>query len=64
MKLNFKTLESLDNVKKVVTEAGEAIKDSTRNISTSSIPTVLGAAAGAGVGAAASFGAFSSFLRQ
>lgn len=50
-------MESLDNVKKVVTEAGEAIKDSTRNISTSSIPTVLGAAAGAGVGAAASFGA-------
>lgn len=55
--LNFKNIEALDNVKKVVTEAGEALKDPMRTIEDSAIPEVLGGVVGAGAGAAIGFGA-------
>ena len=53
--LNFESIESLSQVTKIIDEAGAAIKDPHRTILTSSIPEVLGAVAGMGVGAAASF---------
>lgn len=52
---NFKTLESLAGVEKIINEAGAALRDTSRTIGTSSIPEVLGGVAGAGVGAAVSF---------
>jgi hypothetical protein len=54
---NFKTLESLAGVEKIINEAGAALRDTSRTIGTSSIPEVLGGVAGAGVGAAVSFAA-------
>ncbi len=56
-KLNFANMESLRSVQNVLNEAGEAIKDSRRTIVTSSIPDVLGAVTGAGIGGALSFAA-------
>lgn len=56
-KLNFETLESLENVKRVLEEASEGLKIKTRNIDNSSIPDVLGAALGVGTGGVASFAA-------
>lgn len=54
---NFKTLESLDNVKRVLAEAQATLGDTTRTIDTSSIPDVLHAVTGMGVGAVGSFAA-------
>lgn len=56
-KLNFETLESLENIKRVLEEASEGLKIKTRNIDNSSIPDVLGAALGVGTGGVASFAA-------
>lgn len=55
--MNFKNVESLLPVEKVVNEAAKALEDKQRTISTSSIPEVLGGVVGAGVGAAVGFGA-------
>ena len=52
---NFKTLESLKPVEKVIAEAGMAVSSKSRTIETSAIPEVLGGVAGAGAGAAGSF---------
>ena len=52
---NFKTLESLEPVEKVITEAGMAVSSKSRTIETSAIPEVLGGVAGAGAGAVGSF---------
>lgn len=54
-KTNFKDMDSLSYVKKVVSEANEAINNKKRTIATSSIPEVLGGVAGMGAGAAGSF---------
>jgi hypothetical protein len=53
----YKNLESLDPIKKILTEASEGLSGSTRTIDTSSMKEVLGAAAGAGIGGAVSFAA-------
>ena len=55
--MNFKNLESLDSVRKVINEANVALDDASRTISTSAIPEALSGALGAGVGGAASFAA-------
>ncbi len=55
--MNFKSIDSLKQVEKVINEASEALKDKTRIIVNSAIPEVLGAALGAGAGGAISFGA-------
>lgn len=55
--MNFKNLESLDSVRKVINEANEALDDASRTISTSAMPEALSGALGAGVGGAASFAA-------
>lgn len=46
----YKNLEALGPAMKVVAEAAAAISDGARNISTSSIPEVLGAVVGGGAG--------------
>lgn len=53
----YKSLDSLDPVIKVLTEAGEALKDERRTSKESPISEVLAAALGAGVGGAISFSA-------
>ena len=53
--LNFKSLEALSPLEKVINEAGAALQDPERTISTSAIPEVLGSVVGAGIGAAGSF---------
>ncbi|MFZ4856787.1 MAG: hypothetical protein ACOYL3_10360 [Desulfuromonadaceae bacterium] len=55
--INFKSLDALAPVEKVLNEAGVALNDTQRTISTSAIPEVLGGVAGAGIGAAGSFAA-------
>lgn len=55
--LNFKNIESLGSIQRVVKEAGSALQDSSRTIDDSSMSETLSAVAGAGIGAAASFGA-------
>ena len=55
--LNFKNMEALATVERVVNEAAVALKDQRRTIATSAIPEVLGGVAGAGVGATGSFAA-------
>lgn len=55
--LNFKNMDALEQVQRVVDEAGEAVKNPSRTIKDSGIPEVLSGVAGAGIGAAASFGA-------
>lgn len=57
MSANFKNLEALAPVQKVINEANEAVKNPDRSIQDSPISDVLGGVAGAGVGAALSFGA-------
>lgn len=54
---NFKSLESLDAVNKVLNETSEALNDSARTIVNSTIPEVLVGATGAGMGGIASFAA-------
>lgn len=56
-KLNFKTNESLDSVRKVINESNEALNNPSRTIANSSIPETLAGALGAGGGAAISFAA-------
>ncbi|NLC26425.1 MAG: hypothetical protein GX777_07375 [Fastidiosipila sp.] len=53
----FKSLDALQSVVNVVNEAGEALKDKKRTIANSTIPDVLAAALGAGIGGVASFAA-------
>lgn len=54
-KQNFDSIDSLKNVERVINEASEAIKDSSRTILTSAIPDVLGGVLGAGAGAGIGF---------
>ena len=53
----FKNPDSLQQVVNVLNEASEALNDKNRTIKESSIPEVLGAALGAGLGGAISFAA-------
>ncbi len=53
----YKNIEALEPVKRLVDEAGQGLEDDGRTIDTSSMKEVLGVAAGAGVGGAASFAA-------
>lgn len=55
--MNFKNLESLDSVRKVINEANDALNNPSRTIATSAMPEALSGALGAGVGGAASFAA-------
>ena len=55
--VNFKNVESLQQVANVVNEAAEALHDKGRTIQESSIPEVLGGAIGAGIGGLGSFAA-------
>lgn len=57
---NFKDMESLVPVVKVLNEASKALDDSSRTIAESSIPEILTGALGAGAGAAISFAALYS----
>ncbi|MDD4511190.1 MAG: hypothetical protein PHY23_09855 [Oscillospiraceae bacterium] len=52
---NFKSLDALEPIIKVINEAGEAINDQNRTISKSAIPEVLLGAAGGIAGGAISF---------
>lgn len=56
-KENFKNIESLDQVKRVIDEVNAAIDDSSRTIKSSSMGPELIGALGAGAGAAISFAA-------
>ncbi|GHT20428.1 hypothetical protein FACS1894189_9270 [Planctomycetales bacterium] len=56
----YKSLESLEPIKKVINEAAEALNDPERTIASSAIPGILGAALGAGIGYAGSFAALST----
>jgi len=58
MKL-YRNLESLEPIKKVIKEASEAINDKNRIINNSSIPEILGAVAGMGIGTGIGIGAVS-----
>ncbi|OOB78598.1 MAG: hypothetical protein BEN18_06935 [Epulopiscium sp. Nuni2H_MBin001] len=55
--MNFKSLDSLGQVKKVLGEASEAINDRNRTIGTSYMPETLAGALGVGVGGAVGFSA-------
>lgn len=55
--MNFKTIESLDSVKRVIKEAEKGLSQKSRTIETSDIPEVLGAVVGAGIGGAGAFAA-------
>lgn len=55
--MHFQSLDSLKHVQTILNEASEALKDPKRTIITSAISEVLGAALGAGAGAAISFAA-------
>lgn len=55
--MNFKSLDSLDPIVKVVNEAAAALNDKKRTIRDSAIPEVLAGALGAGVGGVISFAA-------
>ncbi len=57
---NFRSLDALVPVAKVINEAGEAVKDKGRTIVDSPIPDVLVGAVGAGAGGALSFAALYS----
>ncbi|MCQ2294603.1 MAG: hypothetical protein MJZ67_03020 [Bacteroidales bacterium] len=54
---NFKSLDSLESVQKVINEASAAMKEPERTIATSDIPEVLGAVGGAVIGGAGGFAA-------
>lgn len=55
--MNFKDLNSLDSVRKVINEANEALNDSSRTIAKSAIPEALSGAVGAVGGGAIGFAA-------
>lgn len=55
--LNFRSVDSLQQVVNVVNEAAAALNDKTRTIRESAIPEVLSGALGAGIGGVASFAA-------
>lgn len=59
-KMNFKNMESLSLVTKVLNEADSALGDKRRTINESSIPEVLAGALGAGIGGAGSLAALYS----
>jgi len=54
---NFKNIESLDSVRRVINDANEALNNDNRTISDSPISEVLSGALGAGAGGAISFAA-------
>lgn len=54
-KMNFKSVDSLQQVVNVVNEASVALHDKSRTIKESAIPEVLVGALGAGIGGAGSF---------
>lgn len=54
---NFKSLDSLQSVEKVINEASTALKSKTNTIVNSAIPETLAGALGAGIGGAVSFAA-------
>ncbi|HOO77406.1 MAG TPA: hypothetical protein PLI51_02370 [bacterium] len=56
-KLIYKNAEALEPINKLLQEASEGVEDEGRTIDSSSMPGVLGAAVGGGVGAGASFAA-------
>ena len=55
--MNFKSVDSLQQVVNVVNEAAVALNDSSRTIQESAIPEVLAGALGAGIGGVGSFAA-------
>lgn len=55
--LNFKSINSLDSVARVLKDAGDALSNPTAGIKESAIPEVLTGALGAGVGGGISFAA-------
>ena len=55
--MNFRSVDSLQQVVNVVNEAAAALNDKTRTIRESAIPEVLSGALGAGIGGVASFAA-------
>lgn len=55
--INFRSVDSLQQVVNVVNEAACALNDSTRTIRESAIPEVLAGALGAGIGGVGSFAA-------
>lgn len=55
--INFRSVDSLQQVVNVVNEAACALNDSTRTIRESAIPEVLAGALGAGIGGVSSFAA-------
>lgn len=56
-KKNFKSLDSLQSVEKVINEASTALKSKTNTIINSAIPETLAGALGAGIGGVGSFAA-------
>jgi len=50
----YKNLEALEPLRRLVVEASEGLSATARTIDTSSMKEILGAAAGAGIGARAS----------
>jgi len=54
---NFKSLDSLQSVEKVINEASTALKSKTNTIVNSAIPETLAGALGAGIGGVGSFAA-------
>ena len=54
---NFKSIDALSPLEKVINETEIALQDKHRTISNSAIPEVLGGVAGIGAGTAGSFAA-------
>ena len=54
-KLIYKDIKALEPVRRLVNEASDGVSDPGRTIETSSMPEVLGATVGAGLGGTASF---------
>ena len=54
---NFRSLDSLQNVERVINEASSALESKTNTIVNSAIPEVLAGALGVGIGGAGSFAA-------
>jgi hydrogenase maturation factor HypE len=52
---NFKSLDSLKSVEKVINEASTALNSKTNTIVNSAIPEILAGALGAGIGGIGSF---------
>jgi len=55
--MNFKSLDALDPIVKIVNESSKALEDQSRTIRNSAIPEVLTGALGAGIGGVGSFAA-------